>query len=230
MAVNMKFRILFISLLFISASGLFSQPVDMYVNSLVGLRVRNSASINGERIGLLPHLARIHIIDDEIDFVTIDNIKGKWVLMEWLHYKENGEYGYLRGWVFNGYLMNYCEYNDYLKNINFEQILPTDDVMNKFTHGIWYNNTGYWFLNPGELMSGPHGYQQYSKTSNEIALGSWYVRDNLLILNYIGTLMHGGFYLIKDPNIFVYTFVFLGSETLILKSDYGTVIYFKGEY
>ncbi|MDR0474025.1 MAG: hypothetical protein LBH43_10195 [Treponema sp.] len=79
-----KIIIVSIYLLFVT-NGLFSQHnvmKYMYVNATDGLRVRNSPNINGERIALLPHLTVVAIIREDSSFVTIDNIRGKWVFIQ----------------------------------------------------------------------------------------------------------------------------------------------------
>jgi uncharacterized protein YgiM (DUF1202 family) len=68
----------------------------MYVYSPEGLRVRNSPSLDSERIGLLDNLTRVKIIKEDTNNIFIDSINGKWVRI----LTEN-----INGWVFDGYLV-----------------------------------------------------------------------------------------------------------------------------
>ena len=67
----------------------------MYVNASAGLRIRSTPDLNAERIGVLPHLTEVVVVQEQESAVTIDWIKGKWTLVR---------YGGTEGWVFGGYL------------------------------------------------------------------------------------------------------------------------------
>jgi hypothetical protein len=68
---------------------------SMYVNAPEGLRVRNSPSIDGDRIALLDNLTEVLVIGEDENYVNIDGISGKWTFIE---------AGNIRGYVFGGYL------------------------------------------------------------------------------------------------------------------------------
>jgi hypothetical protein len=125
-------------------------PKVRYVNSVEGLRVRNTPNINGERTGLLPHLAQVNVIAEDTDDVTIDNIKGKWVSIQFIT-PFNLAYGTnpLEGWVFNGYLTAWTEddYQNQLNGIDFELLIQADNTQ---------NIAGNWI--PGFSNSGPGNY------------------------------------------------------------------------
>jgi len=233
----LKYRIiLIICLLFLYVSESFSQSVSniMYVNSLEGLNVRESASISGKKIGLLPNLAQIYIIEEEKDFVSIDNIEGKWVLMTWYNFLEK-KHDYLKGWVFNGYLMNSCDYVEYLKNIDFEQILPIDDVMKNFEYSLWFLNSmghGY-FFDISEDIHHLNVYRDILRESSYQPIGFWHVVDNRIFLSEIGYYdMSELPNLYKHPNESVIEFVFLNNDVLVTSdmADKPNIkVYFRGK-
>jgi hypothetical protein len=85
--------------LIIIASVVYAQSTlstIRYVDSPDGLRVRNSPSINGERISLLQNKSRVEILRINDEKTNIDGISGNWVLI-----KTNE----IQGWVFSGYLV-----------------------------------------------------------------------------------------------------------------------------
>jgi hypothetical protein len=186
----------------------------MYVNALEGLRFRSTPDINGERIGLLPHLAEITVISEGIDDITIDNIRGKWVLMQ---YRTRVDMAYgtspLEGWVFNGYLMDWSEdeYQNQLKKIDFELHFKADNeqkIIGRWTPGSdWYR---YIFSSDGTYSCSLLE-TSYSKS------GTWQVKDNSLFLSQI----EQGDYEpeVNDPPlIYVYKFAVIGNDTLLVRN------------
>lgn len=116
----------------------------MYVNSLEGLKVRDTPSLSGKRICGLVNALPVKII--EIGNETeIDGIKDNWVKIlipayEWKN--QNPEYG----WVFGGYLSE--EKNQY--NLN-----STDDIRNLLTSKIWKKEDSSfikWFEHDGTFV------------------------------------------------------------------------------
>jgi len=67
----------------------------MFVDAPVGLRIRNSPSIDGDIIGLLDDLTPIIAVKEDINNLTIDGIEGRWTFIETDD---------IRGWVFGGFL------------------------------------------------------------------------------------------------------------------------------
>ena len=93
-------RIIFVSFFILfSAIEMFAQDRIgdiMLVNATLGLRIRNSPSLNSDRIGLLNYLTEVRIIEEDSNIVNIDGIEGKWVLV----HANN-----IEGWVFDAYLI-----------------------------------------------------------------------------------------------------------------------------
>jgi hypothetical protein len=93
-------RIIFVSFFILfSVIEIFAQDRIgdiMLVNATLGLRVRNSPSLNSDRIGLLNYLTEVRIIEEDSNIVNIDGIEGKWVLV----HTNN-----IEGWIFDGYLI-----------------------------------------------------------------------------------------------------------------------------
>jgi hypothetical protein len=75
-------------------------PKTMYVNATDGLRVRNSPSSDGERIGLLNNLTEVTITKEDNNTVNIGGTDGKWVYIT----------EPIEGWIFDGFLDNYDQY------------------------------------------------------------------------------------------------------------------------
>jgi hypothetical protein len=69
-------------------------PKTMYVNAADGLRVRNSPSSDGERIGLLNDLTEVTITKEDNNTVNIGGTDGKWVYIT----------EPIEGWIFDGFL------------------------------------------------------------------------------------------------------------------------------
>jgi hypothetical protein len=196
-------------------------PKVMYVDALEGLRVRNSPNIDGDRIGLLPHLANVNVINEDIDYITIDSIKGKWVLIQFIT-PFNLAYGNkpLEGWVFNRYLMDWSEddYQNHLNNINFELFFQTGNAQ---------NIAGSWI--PGFINSGSGNYWtrysfesngKYNRSTLETsfgASGTWQVKDNSLFLNQAE---QGDYEPVvnEQPLSYVYKFAVIGNNTLLWRS------------
>ena len=219
-----------------AGNGANDYPKEMFVNSPDGLRIRNSPDINGERIGLLPHLAGITVISEDANDVTIDNIRGKWVLMRFTTLL-NTAYGRegIEGWVFNGYLNDWShdDYQKYLNEMNLNLYIKSDNAQkitgdsspdNNWT--VWAPGNGwtvYYFGSDGKYSS---GLLETSFGTN----GIWQIKDNLLYLSEIESGDH-------EPQVhehslsYVYQFTVFGNSTLLLKSvnqeDKSTQIFFK---
>jgi hypothetical protein len=69
-------------------------PKIMFVNAADGLRVRNSPSSDGEKIGLLSYLSWVRITKEDNNTVNIGGVDGKYV---YITYPKEG-------WIFNGFL------------------------------------------------------------------------------------------------------------------------------
>jgi len=170
-----------IVLTFFTVHGLFSQEkiMVMYVNAIDGLRVRSSPNINSDRIGLLPHLTEVIVIEEDSSYVTIDNIRGKWIYM-------STSLSGLNGWVFNGYLMDRDEYENYINCIDIEQIpqvnsceqLIGDWVSVEYTVCEFYRFYG----------NGTYEWIRYESDCSET--GAWYIYEGKLYLAGIYTT-HG---------------------------------------
>ena len=72
-------------------------PKTMYVNATEGLRVRNSPSSDGEKVGLLKHNTQVIITKEDINTVNIGGVEGKWVYITTP----------VEGWVFDGFLVDF---------------------------------------------------------------------------------------------------------------------------
>lgn len=75
-------------------------PKTMYVNAIDGLRVRNSPSSDGERVGLLDYRTEVRITKEDNNTVNIGGVDGKWVYIVFP----------IEGWVFDGFLEDYDSY------------------------------------------------------------------------------------------------------------------------
>ena len=69
----------------------------MFVNATSGLRVRNTPSLDGGRVGALDFGAKVLVTKEDDSTVNIDGVDGKWV------YTSTP----IAGWVFDGYLSFY---------------------------------------------------------------------------------------------------------------------------
>lgn len=86
------------------------QITELYaVNSFEGLRVRNTPSLNAEKIGLLEYQETVNVLSIDNEDVIIDGIKSKW-------YKIKSEK--CEGYVFGGYLTPICRFSQFIENRN----------------------------------------------------------------------------------------------------------------
>lgn len=92
----MKKIVLIFFCFFVIAINSFAQTKYMYVDSLEGLNVRNSPSLNGEKISLLQNKTRVEVLQINEEKINIDGILGKWVLIRTKT---------VQGWVFSGFLV-----------------------------------------------------------------------------------------------------------------------------
>jgi hypothetical protein len=132
----------------------------MYVNATEGLRVINSPSSDGEKIGLLDYLTEVRVTKEDNNTVNIGGIDGKWVYIT----------EPIEGWVFGGFLE---DYDQYTKRI--------DTIKEKFI-GNWicynYNNYNglHTFYSNGKFYGG-------SLESAYYTSGYWVLKDDKVIIN-----------------------------------------------
>ena len=208
-------RIIPISIIFFTANVLFSQTNEnlMYVNALEGLRVRTSPNINGQRIGLLRHLTEVTVIREDSAFITLDNIRGKWVFVRTFYDDLENK---VEGWVFNGYLMNRNELDNYLSKIIVEQKSPQNNIVQKII-GSWImnnnrevyefriNRTYFWGKVPTSLGED----------------GKWYIEDGKLFLEGVISDLDW-----SEKTSHVYQLNFIGDSILLLTlSSQGSIIH-----
>ena len=205
-------------------SGVNVFPKEMYVNASEGLRVRSSPNINGDRIGLLPHLAVITVVGEYAEDVVIDDISGKWVLMQFItrHKQANGLKP-LEGWVFSGYLIDWSqdEYQIFLDSINFSQYYQADSARKIARNSSPNNQWSYW--SPGNnwtvygFGSDNKYYSGLIETSYRTS-GTWQIKDNSLIFSQIE---HGDSEpeINNPPLLISYKCVIIGNNTLLLRNE-----------
>ena len=224
------YKIITVLLFLFTVNGLYSQvgwswfsqfENVMYVNALEGLRMRSSPSINGERIRLLPHFAVVTLVEEANDFVTIDNIRGKWVRVKTSLDILSGSEG---GWVFNGYLIDETEFINYINNIPFEQISYQANITQKFIGGWTINDfmEGYSLKSNGRYSWG----REASGNSEE---GTWHIEGSEIFFKGIMSDESESW-----ERSTVFRFNFIGDNILILtSSDQGKIlryIYFRWEF
>ena len=199
-------KIVIVFFMFFITLELFPQTNEyskvMYVNAEEGLRVRELPSINSERIGILSHLTRVEVYEEDENYIVIDNIRGKWVRIEALRW--------YTGWVFGGYLMNENDYHDYLRTIDIEQRFLTAEVQyltnNEFRCQWWQNNSrGYYeFYIDGTFVWAPY-------VGDSSILGAWYIEDNKLFLEYKVSLGLEHFSFLNE----LYSYQFINKNVLM---------------
>jgi hypothetical protein len=119
-----------------SASEIRESNRKMYVNSIEGLRVRNTPDINGERIALLNDLVEVLIIKEDENEITIDGVNGKWCFVN---------YGNIEGWVFGGFL-------SFSKPVRRNMNNTMENIIDYFTNNLNLDVHYYEFTNIKELL------------------------------------------------------------------------------
>jgi hypothetical protein len=97
-----KNRILFLlpvcisGFIFLSSLPVFPEAAGLrYVIAEKGLKMRETPSVSGREIALIPHNSEVEFIEEQPQGVTIAGTRGKWTLVSWKGRK---------GWVFGGFL------------------------------------------------------------------------------------------------------------------------------
>jgi uncharacterized protein YgiM (DUF1202 family) len=107
----MKLVFLFIpvTLLFLISLSVFSADKKMSVDANGGLRMRDSANLDGNIISTIPNGTTVSVLTETGETVTISNRTGRWTQVSW-----NGK----SGWVFGGFLADpeLCNYSDLCGN------------------------------------------------------------------------------------------------------------------
>ncbi|PKL17049.1 MAG: hypothetical protein CVV49_13150 [Spirochaetae bacterium HGW-Spirochaetae-5] len=83
---------------FIVLSALSAYPETAglrYVIAEKGLKMRETPSVSGREITLIPHNSEVEFIEEQPQEVTIAGTRGKWTMVSWKGRK---------GWVFGGFL------------------------------------------------------------------------------------------------------------------------------
>ena len=100
----------------------------MYVNTGAdNLNVRNTPSIDGDKINTLKPLTEVLIIDEDVNIININGIDGKWVLVQILAASDGWTQILtpIKGWVFSGYLEK-KKINIFANGDNIEDIMVGD--------------------------------------------------------------------------------------------------------
>lgn len=74
---------------------------DLYVTADVGLRVRDSPGLEGEKIGLIPYRSGVTLLETQEEVVEINGVNGRWVKIHYASPFDNEE---IEGWAFDGFL------------------------------------------------------------------------------------------------------------------------------
>jgi len=124
-------------------------PKTMYVNAADGLRVRNSPSSDGERIGLLNNLTEVTVTKEDNNTVNIGGTDGKWVYIT----------EPIEGWVFNGFLSTDINTNDIrnkiIGNWIYYEVFCTFSNNGNFDRGVLESSSfesGYWELKENKII------------------------------------------------------------------------------
>jgi hypothetical protein len=98
----LKIRILFLlpvcisGFIYLSALSVYSQAAGLrWVSAEKGLKMRETPSVSGREITLIPHNSEVEFIEEQQQEVAIAGTRGKWTMVSW-----NGR----KGWVFGGFL------------------------------------------------------------------------------------------------------------------------------
>lgn len=99
--MNLK-RIFFVFASVLFCASIFALPEYKYVDSKDGLKIRDRAGLNGQRIGGLVYDQKIEVVEIGAE-ALIDGIKSNWVKIRVPSLQAQGSYDSF-GWVFAGYL------------------------------------------------------------------------------------------------------------------------------
>ncbi|MDR0456276.1 MAG: SH3 domain-containing protein [Treponema sp.] len=104
--------------------------LPMFVNSPEGLRIRDTPSLDGNRIGLLEDQERVFVIKKDLTSITIDGMTAQWTFVQTEH---------IQGWVFGGYLSQNSRHPAADKFISIDAIAVYIFMEHPLKKRIFYN-------------------------------------------------------------------------------------------
>jgi hypothetical protein len=169
----------------------------MYVNATPSLRVRNTPSLDGERIASLDYMSEVRVTRQSDSTVTIDGITGKWVYVT---------AGNIKGWGFDGDLTTvpFPHQSDFygvwvdsdetgIETITFsERTMVTEghDIISDYHDGYSSNILDWAPISNSDtatMPEYPHGFMITMEWDQSISKWEWFIsRDKQEIMRILG--------------------------------------------